>query len=119
MQKTFLISLALFCLLICGCASNVVPMGKDTYMIEHGGWPDMSEAPLEADCLRDANHFCDKKGMAMETVSITGINGRAFINNASCKLVFRTIPKGSPQDVPPNMARDTNSENIMVNKQSQ
>src|ERR1022692_1971267 len=109
MQKSFLLPLTLCAVLICGCASNVVPMGKETYMIQHGGWPHMNESSLEAKCLKDANSFCEKRGLVMVPVSINGIDGRAFVNNASCKVVFRAVPKGSPEDVPPAMMRAPDS----------
>jgi hypothetical protein len=100
MQKTFLLPLALCASFICGCASNVVPMGKDTYMIQHGGWPHMDEYSLEAKCLKDANKFCDKRDLVMVQTTFNGRDGRAFVNNASCELVFKAVPKGSPEDVP-------------------
>lgn len=109
MKNKALLSLMLGTTLICGCASNVVPMGKNTYMIEHGGWPHMNEYSLQAHCLKDANRFCDKHGLDLIQTSFTGRDGQVFAHNATCKLIFKAVPKGSPEDVPQNMVTNTDS----------
>lgn len=111
MKKTILIpSLALCAALLCGCASNVVPMGRDTYMVQHGGWPHMNEGAMEIDCLKDANKFCVKRGLDLIQTSFTGRDGQVFAHNATCELVFKAVPKGSREDVQQNTA--TNAVNL-------
>ncbi|MEI6196049.1 MAG: hypothetical protein WCS42_17145 [Verrucomicrobiota bacterium] len=82
---------------LCGCAGGPVPMGRDTYMIQRGGWPHMDEYALEAKCLKDANNFCDNRGLVIIQTTFNGRDGRAFVNNASCELVFKAVPKGSTE----------------------
>jgi hypothetical protein len=97
----------IFSLALCaGCASSIVPMGKDTYMVERGGWPHMNEFAMEADCLKAANRFCKKRGMAMVVVSTTGRDGQVFANNASCRLIFKTVPTNSPLNVVPEYGEE-------------
>ena len=88
--------------LLCGCASNIVSMGKDTYMVQHGGWPHMNEGAMEVDCLKDANKFCDKHGLDLIQTTFNGRDGEVFAHNATCELVFKAVPKGSPEDVRTN-----------------
>ena len=46
---------------------------------------------VESKCYRDANQFCINQGLIMVPVSIATIDGLAFANNASSKLVFRGV----------------------------
>jgi len=82
---------ALSALALTGCASNIVPAGKDTYMIHHGGWPAMNGFACEADCYRDANEFCKERGLVMVPVSTETIDGKVFAHNASSKLIFKSV----------------------------
>jgi hypothetical protein len=101
MRKLVLIPLVL-ALLMCGCASSVEPMGNNTYMVEHGGWPHMDEGAMEVDCLKDANRFCKKHELDLIQTSFTGRDGQVFVRDATCKLVFKAVPKGSQEDVQQN-----------------
>jgi hypothetical protein len=119
MKKIILPMLITVAILLCGCASNVVPMGRDTFMVEHGGWPDMNESSLEAKCFREANAFCEKKGLVMVPVSINGTDGRVFANNASCKVVFLAVPPNDPRNAPPHLERspDAVTKQIIIKKE--
>jgi len=81
-------------------------MGKDTYMVERGGWPHMNQFALETHCLKDANRFCEKRGLAMVPISRIGRDGQVFQNNATFKLVFRAVPPNSPMNVPPEAGNE-------------
>jgi len=84
------------CVLLGGCASPVVPMGANTFMVEHGGWPHMNQFALEAKCVRDANRYCERRGLVMVPVSTSGQEGQAFSHNATCKFIFRAVPMKQP-----------------------
>jgi hypothetical protein len=76
-------------LLVTSCATrDVVSIGKDTYMVNRGGWPAMNGFECEKACYRAANDYCAKKGLVMVSSTPTTIDGEVFSHNASCKLVF-------------------------------
>ena len=75
-----------------GCASpNLVKTGRDTYMVNGGGWPRMNGFAVESECYQAANQFCATRGLVMGTASATTIDGQPFVHNASCKLVFKAV----------------------------
>jgi len=79
-------------LLVTGCATHhIVPAGKDTYMINRGGWPHMSGFAVESQCYRDANQFCIQRGLVMVPVSTTTVDGKLFCNNASSQIIFKAV----------------------------
>ena len=91
-MKTKLIIIGLAALLATGCASNgIVPVGKDTYMINRGGWPAMNGFAVESECYRDANRFCQSRGLVMVPVETTTIDGKVFTHNASSKFIFKAV----------------------------
>jgi len=89
MRKIILLTMAVA---LTGCTgSRIIQMGSNTYMIERGGWPHMNEFALESKCYKDANNFCQKRGLAMVVVSTDGQAGQDFGHNASFKLVFKAV----------------------------
>ena len=88
--KTFTVGLLV--ILCGGCASpNIVPAGKDTFMVNGGGWPRMNGFAVESECYQAANQFCAKRGLIMIPLSTTTKDGQVFAHNASCKLVFKAV----------------------------
>jgi hypothetical protein len=95
--------------LIFGCASSgPVPMGRDTFMItKQSSTGFHSGASVKADIYREANEFCDKKGLKFQPVSdraLDGVPGRAFAN---AEIIFRCLREGdieinrpSPKPIP-------------------
>lgn len=76
-------------------------MSKDTYIVHRGGWPAMNGFEVEADCLKAANSFCEKRGLEMVPIKTETIDGRIFVHNASSKLVFKaTAPNSTPSNPP-------------------
>lgn len=102
MKKFIFLPLALCAVLLCGCASGVVSMGKDTYMVARRGTVYTPEFSLEAKCLKDANKFCQKRGEAMVFVSKSGHDG-GFGQMSSCEVIFRAVPTNSPLNVSPEL----------------
>ena len=94
--------------LLAGCATGVVPMGQDTYMVAHKGSAWSSVSGLKADCLRDANRFCEKKGLALVVVSSSGNNG-GFGVFGNCEVIFMAVPEsgagGGPEAGQPATSR--------------
>jgi hypothetical protein len=97
MKKT-IISASFAAMLCVGCSSDVVPMGKDTYMVAwRGTYPEFT---LEAKCLKKANKFCEKHGEVMVFVSKSG-HDMEFNSQSSCEVIFRMVPTNSPLNAPP------------------
>jgi hypothetical protein len=97
--KTFILFLA--AAVVSGCAGGkVVSLGKDTYMVQRGGWPHMNMYALQAKCVEDANRFCAKRGLVMVPVSTVGRDGNVLANNATFKLEFMAVPTNSPLNRP-------------------
>lgn len=94
-------------LLLCGCA-NISPMGKDTYLSSRRGTAWSTIGSLKAKCLKDADRFCKKNGLAMVPVSTAGRNG-GFGVMGSCEVVFLAVPPNDPRNVPPDVIRDSDS----------
>jgi hypothetical protein len=110
-------TLSLFCLMGCliltGCASNIVSTGNGTYMVAHRGpiWDTMSS--LKMKCYRDADNFCTTKGLVMVPVSVSGHDAAVGVA-ATCELVFKAVQHGSPEDVPSIMVRSPDSVNVNI-----
>ena len=85
--------LALTCI-VAGCASTneIVPIGKDTYMVS--GWGKSpggySGAEVKAAAIRDANKFCIGQGKQVQVVSANQ-RDMSFGVNATAELQFMCL----------------------------
>jgi hypothetical protein len=97
MKNCFLIFAAA---ILSGCSSGIVPMGPNTYMVQHSGSSLSSKSAMQAKCLKEANKFCEEKGLVMIPVSTEGRDGLPvpFGHGANCELVFKALPAGTPHD---------------------
>jgi hypothetical protein len=82
-----------FLLIVTACSSTgVVPMDQDTYMIAKRkptvGFGTADGA--KADIYREANDFCEKKGMKVETVKLE-MQDSGFGRPANASLQFRCV----------------------------
>src|SRR5688572_4420327 len=77
-----------------GCANmpEVVPAGKDTFIVSHsGGIYTQNSGPIRADVFRAANDHCKQRGLVMVPVAV---EERPYVlgrNTASVKLTFRAL----------------------------
>ena len=83
-----------FSLLLASCSSTgIIPIGKGEYMVSKtsagGGF--VSAAGTKAELYKEANAFCAKTGKVIETIKITGKDGRVFVRSASAELQFRCV----------------------------
>ena len=99
-------ALFLIAMVFCGCSSPISKMGKDTYLISRRGSMFSTVGSLRIKCLKEANRFCDKRGLAMVAVSTSGRNGAAGVVG-SCELVFLAVPPDDPRNVPPDVLKDS------------
>ena len=73
MKKLLSLSLISICLLA-GCSSTgVIPMDRDSYMIgKKDGMPGLGVSlSNKADVYKEANEFCVKKGLEVQTLRVT------------------------------------------------
>ena len=89
--------LALFTVtvILSACASSgVVPMDKGTYLITKRSMQVGTGAPVgtKSKVYTEANAFCERNGLAVETVNLEVSNSRVA-HPGSVALQFRCVPK--------------------------
>jgi len=92
-------------LLLTGCASGIVPIGPDTYMMsDTGAWSWSSGGNLKAGIYKEAYEFCLKEGKVMMPVNTNQTNAN-FSNFAHAEVQFRCLDKGDPELRRPTMEK--------------
>ena len=94
MTRKAILSIIAALLAIAGCKSTgVIPMDGDTYMIgKKDGAPGLGVSlSNKADVYREANDFCRKKAMEVETLDINVKSAKPGMLG-STELHFRCIP---------------------------
>jgi hypothetical protein len=96
---TALIAMSLFS----GCTSSgVIPAGPDTYMISAGG-AGFSTGGVRARTYRNAQKFCDERGLVFVPVSFDAQEGVYGRRVPTADLVFRALRPGDPEIHRPNL----------------
>lgn len=83
--------LVLPCLPLLGCASTgVIPVGDGVFMIaKKSATTTGTGGQVKADLYKEANAYCKQQGKELETIDVTGVDGRPFVRTASAELRFR------------------------------
>jgi len=88
---------ALFvCLLLlvsCATSTGILNIGNEAYMVAKRA-PQVSFGPpiqQKADVYAQANEFCSRKGLVIETVKLEEVN-QIFGRHGSATLTFRCVP---------------------------
>lgn len=95
-------------MLISACAttaatSDIVPIGKDTYMLARpGGFLTISGGEVKAQLYRDANEFCQSRGKSLMPVSSSSRDSAPY-KYANAELQFRCLAEGDPDLGRPTM----------------
>jgi hypothetical protein len=79
-----------------GCSSTgVIPMDQDAFMIgKKDGTPGLGESlSTKADVYREANDFCQSKGLEVMTLRVT-MQAARFARLGSTELHFKCVPSG-------------------------
>jgi hypothetical protein len=98
-----------FALFLAGCVSisDVVPAGKDTWMISGTNTRIGADSTMKADLYKKASDFCASKNKVYIPVSqnyISHCSGSGFIcNPGSADLFFRCLDEGDPELTRPIM----------------
>jgi hypothetical protein len=88
--------------LLAGCSSTgIVPADQDTYFIAKKSAAGVFGTPdgVRADIYREANAFCDEKGLGVETVTTEAKGAIPFVRTGSATLTFRCVPRKPPATV--------------------
>ncbi len=88
-----------YLILICfisltGCAgvTNVVPTGRDTYMItSHGAMGWSSGSVQKAQAFTQANEFCQKIGKVVEVINSKDSGNGGFGRISSAEISFKCV----------------------------
>ena len=84
---------------LAGCASTgVIQTNPNEYMLakSSAGGMFVSGDSVKADLYSEANEFCAKRGLVVETISSEGKNAIPFARMPSANLNFRCAPKRTP-----------------------
>jgi hypothetical protein len=94
--------------LISGCAttSDIVPYGKDTYMLSAGDiWGGYSSGTLQVKAAQRANEYCQSIGKVF-VVRNTGTAGVQGWTSTSSTLVFSCVDEKDAENTRPNLRRN-------------
>ncbi len=94
--------------LISGCAttSDIVPYGKDTYMLSAGDfWGGYSSGTLQVKAAQRANEYCQSMGKVF-VVRNTGTAGVQGWTSTSSTLVFSCVDEKDAENTRPNLRRN-------------
>jgi hypothetical protein len=105
MRATATMLAACLTLSACVSTSEVVPMGKDSYMLNatsRGGLYAGDEAIAAA---KSANEFCNKLGKHM-IVRRTGTEGVAGLGPVTATFIFSCVSESDPEYTRPDLQKD-------------
>jgi len=83
-------------LLLAGCASTgVVQADRGTYLISKQSAAGIFGTPegVKIDIYKEANEFCSRKGMAVETINVEADHAIPFVREGSATLHFKCVTK--------------------------
>lgn len=91
--------------LLAGCvtASDVVPAGKDTYMVTGGGTGGISYGKTAIAALKKANAYC---ASLHKLVMIRNTQTQSAFNGENSSLVFSCLSADDPEYRTPNLRKD-------------
>jgi hypothetical protein len=104
--KKIVVGVASIMLSACATTSgtaDIVPIGKDTYMVARpGGFFTISGGEVKSQLFRDANVFCRSQGKNLMPVSSSSGNSAPY-TYANAELQFRCLADGDPDLGRPTM----------------
>lgn len=96
MNRTYFFLFAISAMMIVGCSSTgVIPMDQDSYMIgKKDGTPGLGESlSNKAEVYREANAFCQAKGLEVSTLRVNTIPAMPA-RLGSTELQFKCVQPG-------------------------
>jgi hypothetical protein len=104
--------LCLFLVILCGCASAISKVGKDTYMVSATS-AGFGTGGVRAKVFEKANAFCEKKGLVMVPVNLELVRGKLASNPPSAELTFRAVLESDVENQRPERLK-TSADHIQV-----
>ncbi len=90
----------------CATTTDVVPFGKDTYMLSAGDiWGGYSSGSLQVKAVQRANEYCQSMGKVF-VVRNTGTSGIQGWTSTSSTLVFSCVDEKDTENTRPNLRRN-------------
>lgn len=87
----------------CATTSQVVPYGKDSYIIaSEDVWGANSSSSMQVNAARKAGEFCASQGKVMRVRNTTQ-EGTHMWTGTSSSLVFSCIAESDPENARPNL----------------
>lgn len=102
-------SILLFAVVItagCVTTSEIVPAGKDSYMVAGTGVGGLGQGKDGIAALKAANSYCAKMGKFMQ---ILRKDGESNFNATSTNLIFSCLNENDPEYQRPDLHRDPNT----------
>lgn len=97
--------------LVGGCAttSDIVPYGKDTYMLSASDmWGGYAGGSLQVRAAERANEYCRSKGKVF-VVRNSGTAGVQGWTGTSSTLIFSCVDERDPENVRPTLRREADT----------
>jgi hypothetical protein len=105
-MKNIFISFAVMIFTGCATTSDIVPYGKDTYMLSAGDiWGGYSSGTLQVKAAQRANEYCQSIGKVF-VVRNTGTAGVQGWTSTSSTLVFSCVDEKDAENTRPNLRRN-------------
>ena len=90
----------------CATTSDIVPYGKDTYMLSAGDiWGGYSSGTLQVKAAQRANEYCQSIGKVF-VVRNAGTAGVQGWTSTSSTLVFSCVDEKDAENTRPNLRRN-------------
>ena len=99
-MKLPLIVLSIASILLVGCTSGVVPIGPNTYMLSGSSPGLIGKGTVEAKLFKQANDWCQQRGLVMIPIDSTGNDAIYMGNWANAEIKFKALPPGQAANVP-------------------
>lgn len=99
--------------LLAGCvgASEIVPAGKDSYMVAGRANAPNSQGQSLLEATKAANAYCAKDGKFM-VIRHTDIGGTVGFGGEHANLIFSCVSADDPEYARPNLRRDNGVSSI-------
>lgn len=95
-------------ILLAGCAGpEIVPMGRDTYMVaKDGNFTTWGGAGVKVELYKQANAFCESKGKQLMPVKEASRDS-GYARYANAELQFRCLDANDPELRRPTMESES------------
>lgn len=109
MMKRTAITLSAVALVGCATTSDVVPYGKDSFLLSSGDvWGGYSQGTLQVKAAQRASAFCAERGKVF-VVRNAGGQGVQGWTSTSSTLIFSCVSENDPEYQRPNLRKEADT----------